>query len=90
MQIDKYTLYGTRLLVFLEDAPQSNQYHQVRLTPEQFKRVSDSISNVVAKNGDDEDVEVEMSINTYTLPDLQEIYEVPTKTDKQEESTTSN
>ncbi len=85
MQIDKYTLYGTRLLVFLEDSPQSNQYHQVRLTPAQFKVVSDSISNVVGRNGDDEDVEIEMSVDTYTLPDLQEIYEFPTTPDKQTE-----
>lgn len=74
MQIDKYTLYGTRLLVFIEDAPQSNEYHQVHLNETQFKRVSDAISNVVGRNGDDEDVEVEMSIDTYKLPDLQEIY----------------
>lgn len=73
MQIDKYTLYGTRLLVFLEDSPQSNQYHQVILNPTQFKRVSDAISNVVGRNGDDEDVEMELSVDTYKLPDLQEI-----------------
>ncbi len=77
MQIDKYTLYGTRLLVFLEDAPQSNQYHQIYLNKKQFKRVSDAVSNVVARHGDDEDVEVEMSIDTYPLPDLQEIYYTP-------------
>lgn len=74
MQIDKYTLYGTRLLVFLEDSPQSNQYHQIHLTESQFKRVSDSVCDVKSRNGDDEDVEVEMSIETYKLPDLQEIY----------------
>ena len=77
MQIDKYTLYGTRLLVFLEDSPQSNQYHQIHLNEKQFKRVSDAVSNVVAKHGDDEDVEVDMSIDTYPLPDLQEIYPTP-------------
>lgn len=72
MKIDKYTLYGTRLLVFLEDAPQSNQYRQVILNGSQFKRVSDAISNVVSRNGDEEDVEIEMSLDTYLLPDLQE------------------
>jgi hypothetical protein len=74
MQIDKYTLYGTRLLVFLEADPQSNHYHQVRLTPDQFKRVSDAISRIVGRNGSDEDVEIDMSVDTYLLPDLQEVY----------------
>lgn len=38
------------------------------------KRVSDSVCEVKSRNGDDEDVEVEMSIETYKLPDLQEIH----------------
>lgn len=72
MIIDKYTLYGTRLLVFLEDSPQSNKYRQVILTPEQFKDFSNSIGTVVNKDGDDEDVEMTLSDKIYTLPDLQE------------------
>jgi hypothetical protein len=72
MFIDKYTLYGTRLLVFLEDAPQSNQYRQIILNQDQFKNLSNSIGTVVDKEGDDEQVEIEMSEEIYTLPDLYE------------------
>ncbi len=72
-QVDKYTLYGTRLLVFLEEGPQSNQYHHVHLNPQQLKMVSDAICTVVDRQGDEENVTVEMSVETYKLPDLQEI-----------------
>lgn len=72
MQIDKYTLYGTRLLVFHEDSPQSNQYRQVCLSPEHFKKVSDAVCGSEATDGEEE-VEITMSVDRYKLPDLMEI-----------------
>lgn len=74
MQIDKYTLYGTRLLVFLEDAPQSNEYRQICVNEKQFKALSDAVCTVQSREGDDELVMIQMSEETYKLPDLQEIY----------------
>lgn len=37
-------LYNIRMIVLIECEPQSNQYHQVRLTKEQFIHVSDAIA----------------------------------------------
>lgn len=71
-QIDKYTLYGTRLLVFLERGPQSNQYQQVIFNPEQFKKVSDAVCGSEATEGEEE-VELMLSNDLYELPDLPEI-----------------
>lgn len=71
-------LYGVRLLVFMETAPQSNNYHQVILNPDQFKRVSDSIvhgAKVVGREGSREIIESPLSEETYPLPDLKEIHE---------------
>ena len=74
IKIDDAELYGTRLLCFLETEPQSNMYHQVRLNPEQFKTFSFSLGKVVDVKGDMQNVEFEMSVETYKLPDLPEIY----------------
>lgn len=71
-QIDKYTLYGIRLLVFLEDDPQSNIYKQVIFTPEHFKKVSDAVCGSEATEEEEEEVEITMSVDTYKLPDLME------------------
>lgn len=38
--IDLEDLYTVRLVVMLEDEPQSNRYHQVILNPEQFRMLS--------------------------------------------------
>jgi hypothetical protein len=35
--------YTTRLIILLEDSPQSNKYRQLILTPAQFKVISDVI-----------------------------------------------
>lgn len=76
---DEIGLYEQRLLVFLETEPQSNEYNQVYLTKEQFKKVSDSIcvpapQEIVRKGI--EIVKVEASEEIYFLPDLQSINEV--------------
>lgn len=71
--IDIQELYSTRLLIFLEDAPQSNNYHQIILNGEEFKTVSLTIGKILSKNGVMENVQVQMSEETYKLPDLREI-----------------
>lgn len=73
-KIDSHELWVTRLLVFLETSPQSDTYHQVILNPEQFKAVSDAIAEVLSTQGDMETINIELSAETYKLPDLQEIY----------------
>lgn len=70
--IDKYDLYKTRLLVFLEEDPQSNKYRQIILTAEQFKNMSDAVCTVESRIGDDEEVTMRLSDEIYTLPDLPE------------------
>ena len=71
-QIDKFTLYSKRLLVFLEEEAQSNKYRQVHLNAEEFKKISDIVCGSEAKEGEEE-VEVTMSLDMYDLPDLREI-----------------
>lgn len=73
ISIDPMELNKTRLLLFFEVEPHSNQYNQVLLTAEQFKKVSDDIVIIKGRypNGN-EMVELETSTYTYTLPDLPE------------------
>lgn len=68
----KYDLYGIRVLFFIEEEPQSNKYRQIILTPEEFKKVSMSIGSVVQVDGHDQTVELNLSDELYTLPDLQD------------------
>jgi len=74
-QIDKYVLYGIRLLVFLEESPQSNEYRQVVVDPKKFKEISDAVCKVEEKEGDEELVSIRLSEEIYKLPDLREIHE---------------
>ncbi len=73
-KLDLTELYTTRLLIFLEDEPQSNTYRQVILTPEQFKTTSLSLGEVLHTEGDQQDVALQLSEETYQLPDLPEKY----------------
>ncbi len=68
-------LYTTRLLVFIETAPQSNKYRQVMLNPEEFKKMSFSIGHTVEilPNGDQR-TEANFSNDTYDIPDVPQIY----------------
>lgn len=79
MELSRYDVYGTRLLVFLEDSPQSNKYRQLIFTPEEFKKVSLSVGTVEGKRGDDELVRLQESEETYELPDLMEHLSEETK-----------
>ena len=68
-------VFNTRLLVFLEDRPQSNEYRQIFLNAEEFKKMSSSIGKVVGKepNGNDT-VEFRYSDEIYSLPDLRPLH----------------
>lgn len=71
-----FELYGLRLLVFLENKPQSNKYRQVFLGPKEFKKVSFNIGKVKEKlDKGMRLVESKFSEEVYDLPDLKEIYD---------------
>ena len=63
----------------METNPQSNTYHQILLTEEQFKRMSDALAECFDKQVDEdlkdgfEVFNLEVSEESYALPDLQEI-----------------
>lgn len=64
----------TRLLCFLETAPQSNKYQQILLNKDEFNKFSQSLGTVTKqhKNGK-QDISIRLSEEVYELPDLQEI-----------------
>jgi hypothetical protein len=69
-------IYGLRLLVFMEAEPNSNLYHQVLLSPEEFKKVSLSIgveTGAEVRPGVKE-VATTTSEEVYTLPDLKQTH----------------
>lgn len=67
-------LYEQRLVVMLETEPQSNKYWQVILDEEQFKKVSNAVSEVFPK-GDPTDLKPGYEIKVMTLSE--EEYELP-------------
>jgi len=76
MKIDNHVLYGLRLIVLMEDSPQSNNYRQIRLDEEKFKAIGNVIWGGPAKEGLREDEkDILMSQDTYPLPDLQQIHD---------------
>lgn len=80
MDIDPTEIYGTRLLLFMENEPQSNKYRQIILGPEEFKRVSGSFGKQTGKKikvmgHKVDEIDVAMSDEIYDLPDLKEIDE---------------
>lgn len=74
ISIPEDDLWGTRLLVFLEDKSHTNKYRQIYLDAEDFKKLSFQIGKVV---GEDENkvqkVEIRYSDDIYELPDLKQI-----------------
>lgn len=44
--IDWGEVFEVRMIVLMEDSPQSNKYHQILLNREQFRKVSDTLANV--------------------------------------------
>ncbi len=64
-------LYVNRMIILIEDGPQSNEYRQLILTAKQFKDISDSIAKAcgtVLIDGK-EKVCIKESSQTYPLPD---------------------
>ena len=51
-------LFGIKMIVLMEQKPQSDHYHQVMLTQEQFKKVSDVLSECFIKTTQDDDTEM--------------------------------
>lgn len=74
MKVDTHELYTIRTLIFLETEPQSNEYHQVMLDQETFKKVTEVMSTLV-KEGEIQEVNLDLSEETYKLPDLKDIYD---------------
>lgn len=72
MKIDTHELYTIRTLIFIETEPQSNKYHQVLLDQETFKKVTEAMSTII-KDGEMQEVNLDVSEETYILPDLQDI-----------------
>lgn len=67
-------LYHVRMLIFVEEEPQSNKYRQVILSPEQLRAVSDAIAvnKQAFNNGKQRSIEVQLSDQVFKLPDLQD------------------
>ncbi len=72
-------VFCTRLLVFLEETPGSNKYRQVLLGPEEFKQFSINLGKVekegvtLPSGTKGAVVKMELSDDSYDLPDLQQI-----------------
>ena len=75
--MDIEQIYEQRLLVFMETEPQSGKYNQVLLDSESFKKVSYSIAGEPETDENlkpgMEVVEISLSEEEYTLPDLQSV-----------------
>ena len=72
------SLHENRLLIFLETDPQSGKFQQLLLNAKQFKRISDAIFQDTRIEMSDlkeghEVAELEVSDETYNLPDLESI-----------------
>lgn len=73
--LDFDELYGIRILIFQEMEPQSNKYCQVFLNEEQFKAMSLTLGKFTGETVRDgiDEVELQLSTEEYTLPDLRQI-----------------
>lgn len=67
-------LYQQRMLVFIENEPQSNEYEQLIFTQKQYKELTNFISKLYGIEGITMDglevIDMKSSEETYTLPDL--------------------
>jgi ABC-type tungstate transport system permease subunit len=66
-------LYTVRLIVLMEDAPQSNKYRQVILNPEQFKKVSDAVAQQFVRV-EEKDTK---RLTAYDIVMSDELYDLP-------------
>lgn len=71
-------LYEQRMLVFIENEPQSNEYEQLIFTQKQYKELTDFISKLYGIEGITMDglevIDMKSSEETYILPDLRNHY----------------
>lgn len=81
LKLDTKELYKIRLVVLLEEEPQSNKYRQVMLNPGEFKKVSDVVHSIGEKeenhncgNPDCDGLQLVLSDRIITLPDIQDIH----------------
>ena len=67
----------TRLVILLEDNPLGNKYHQIMLTPEQFRQFSDLIWSFMPGKADGrKTIQVVGGRSLIELPDdMQDFYE---------------
>lgn len=82
---DLSDLYTIRMLVFIEDTPQSNKYRQVRFTKDQHKLFSDAIAKIFPNPNDPTNtfrIQLATSTKTFSLPDIPEIYDSTCSTTK--------
>ncbi len=69
---DFFILYEQKLIILLETDCGSNKYNQVILNEEQFKKVSNTISNcfeIKKINEEFEEIGIKLSEEEYTLPE---------------------
>jgi hypothetical protein len=69
MEVNYDDLYKLRILVFIENEPQSNLYRQVILSPHQYQSVSSSIGEGGTP------LKVLASEDLFKLPDLEDVCE---------------
>ncbi len=65
--IDARFIYHTRLLLFVETAPQSNEYRQVILNHRQFETVSDALFKV-SKGTVGQPVNLRVNLESFIFP----------------------
>ena len=76
MENDLYsTIYGRRVLVFLEVESTSNKYNQVCLTPKQFKNMTATLCEETGREAREnvDEVSICLSDEEYDLPDLRQM-----------------
>jgi hypothetical protein len=82
--IDLAELCTQRMVVLIEDENTPNQYRQVIFTPEKFKAVSDAIFSqfkraAIEMRKNYEAAEIELSEETYALPEEIRDFTSPSK-----------
>lgn len=73
-------LWGIRMVLLMEEDPQSNTYRQIKLNPAQFGKISDAVADVHVTgkmlDSNTQEVGFNFSEETVTLPDwLRDFYQ---------------
>lgn len=75
--IEIQSLYECRILIFLEESPQSNRYRQVVLDPAQFVAMNQTLRSCFSEKIIDENkhlAEIIITPKPYLFPDLPSHY----------------